>query len=99
MAALAIKHEIITKEDKKDVLDKLKRIEGRIRGISNMIEDSRNVEEVMMQVSASYEALRVVMKSLVKKHMEHSVSKGLNSTNASKRDEAYDHLINDIFNS
>jgi|SaaInlStandDraft_7_1057024.scaffolds.fasta_scaffold283420_1 CsoR family transcriptional regulator, copper-sensing transcriptional repressor len=95
--ALAIKHEMITKEEKKDVLDKLKRIEGRIRGIAVMIEDSRDIEDVMMQVSASYEALRVVMKSLVKKHMEQSVSKGLISTNSAKRDEAYDHLINDIF--
>jgi CsoR family transcriptional regulator, copper-sensing transcriptional repressor len=95
--ALAIKHDTITQEEKKDVLDKLKRIEGRIRGIANMVEESRDIEDVMMQVSASYEALRVVMKSLVKKHMEQSVSKGLISTNANKRDEAYDNLINDIF--
>ena len=87
----------ISKEEKKDVLTKLKRIEGRVRAISNMIDDSRNIEDVMMQVSATYESLRVVMKELVKKHVEQSVSKGLISTNASKRDEAYDNLVNDIF--
>ncbi len=95
--ALAYKQETITKESKKELLDKLKRIEGRIRGIANMVEDSRDVEDIMMQVTASYEALRVVMKNLVKKHMEDGVNKGLISTNAAKRDEAYDALVNDIF--
>ena len=94
--ALAYK-ETITKESKKDLQDKLKRIEGRIRGIANMVEDDRDVEDIMMQVTASYEALRVVMKNLVKKHMEDGVNKGLISTNSQKRDEAYDALINDIF--
>ena len=95
--ALAYKQESITKENKKDLLDKLKRIEGRVRGIGNMVEDNRDIVDIMMQVTASYEALRVVMKSLIKKHMEDGVNKGLISTNATKRDEAYDLLINDIF--
>ena len=95
--ALAFKSENMTKEDKKNLLDKLNRIEGRIRGIGNMVENERQVEEIMMQVAASYEALRIVMKTLVKKHMEESVAKGLISTNQVKRDESYDKLLNDIF--
>ena len=95
--ALAYKQASITNDEKKEILDKLKRIEGRIRGIGNMVEDNRDVVDIMMQVSASYEALRVVMKSLIKKHMEDGVNKGLISTNTQKRDEAYDALINDIF--
>ena len=95
--ALAYKTETKSKDSKKELLEKLKRIEGRIRGIANMIEDSRDNEDIMMQVTASYEALRVVMKNLVKKHMEEGVNKGLISTNSTKRDEAYDKLVNDIF--
>ena len=95
--ALAFTKESITKEDKKNILDKLNRIEGRIRGIGNMVENERQIEEIMMQMTASYEALRVVMKTLIKKHMEESVTKGLISTNQVKRDESYDKLINDIF--
>ena len=94
---LAYKTDVITKDEKKELLNKLNRIEGRIRGISKMVDDERQVEDVMMQISASYEALRVVMKQLVKKQMEESVTKGLISTNQTKRDEAYEKLINDIF--
>ena len=95
--ALAYKQETITKDEKKEILDKLKRIEGRIKGIASMIEDDRTTEDVMMQVTASYESLRVIMKNLTKKHIEDGINKGLISTNASKRDEAYDKLVNDIF--
>ncbi len=87
----------ITKEDKKSLIDKLKRIEGRIRGISGMVDDDRSVEDIMIQITASYEALRMVMKMLIKTHMQDSMSKGLISTNQDKRDETYEKLLNDIF--
>ena len=95
--ALAYSTDTITKDEKKELIDKMNRIEGRIRGITKMIEDDRQVEDIMMQVTATYESLRVAMKTLVKKHMEEFVTKGLISTNQQKRDEAYTQLINDIF--
>ena len=95
--ALAYATETLKKDDKKDLIDKLSRIEGRIRGVSKMVDNERQIEDIMMQISASYESLRVVMKQLVKKHMEDSVTKGLISTNQTKRDEAYDKLVSDIF--
>ena len=95
--ALAYSTDTITKDEKKELIDKMSRIEGRIRGITKMIEDERQVEDIMMQVTATYESLRVAMKTLVKKHMEEFVTKGLISTNQQKRDEAYNQLINDIF--
>ena len=95
--ALAYTKETITKEEKKELIEKLNRIEGRVRGINKMVEDDRNVEDIMMQVTATYESLRVVMKTLVKKHMEDFITKGIISTNQQKRDEAYNQLINDLF--
>jgi DNA-binding FrmR family transcriptional regulator len=95
--ALSYASEALTKDEQRILIDKLRRIEGRIKGVASMIEDERHVEDIMMQVSASYEALRVVMKTLIKKHMEDSVGKGLISTNQIKRNETYEKLINDIF--
>ncbi len=95
--ALAYKQETLTKDEKKDILNKLKRVEGRIKGIGSMVEDDRSAEDVMMQLTASYESLRVIMKQLVKKHIEEGLNKGLISSNTTKRDEAYDKLVNDIF--
>ncbi len=62
-----------------------------------MINDNRSIEDVMMQLSSSYESIRVVMKHLIKKHMKNSMNKGLVSTNPSKRDEAYNDLVGTIF--
>ena len=62
-----------------------------------MINDERQTEELMMQLAATYESMRVAMKILVKQHMENSISKGLISTNTDKKNEAYDRLLNDIF--
>jgi DNA-binding FrmR family transcriptional regulator len=87
----------IPRTDKRDLLDKLKRIEGRVKGIMKMVEDDRHVEDVMIQFTATYEAMRVAMKILIKKHMEDSIAKGLISTNSDKRNETYDKLLSDIF--
>ena len=95
--ALAYAKESITKEEKKELIEKLNRIEGRIRGINKMVDDDRNVEDILMQVTATYESLRVAMKTLIKKHMEEYITKGLISTNQQKKDEAYNELINNIY--
>ncbi len=95
--ALAYAKETITTDEKKELIEKLHRIVGRIKGIAKMVDDDRQVNDIMIQVTASYEALRVAMKILIKKHMEDSITKGLISTNQSKRDETYDKLLNDIF--
>ena len=44
-----------------------------------------------------YRGLHTQDIEVFKKHMEDGVNKGLISTNAAKRDEAYDALVNDIF--
>ncbi len=95
--ALAYKPEKISKDEKKELITKLNRIEGRIKGIAKMVEDERKTEDVMMQISASYESLRIVMKTLIKNHMEDSITKGLISTNNDKKNETYEKLLNDIF--
>ena len=65
--ALAYAKETITTDEKKELIEKLHRIEGRIKGITKMVDDDRQVNDIMIQVTASYEALRVAMKILIKK--------------------------------
>ena len=95
--AISIINKSLSNTDKTDITDKLKRVEGRIKGIVKMINDERQTEDVMMQLAATYESMRVAMKILIKQHMENSMSKGLISTNTVKKNEAYDRLLNDIF--
>ncbi len=55
-------------EFKKDVLNRLRRIEGQVRGVQHMIEEQRDCREVLQQLTAvraaTYQtSLRVVRQS------------------------------------
>ena len=48
-------------QDIKDNLDKrLKRIEGQVKGIRRMIDEGKNCQEILTQVSAARSALKMV---------------------------------------
>jgi len=53
----------------KQLLDRLKRIEGQIRGLQRMIEDERSCSEVITQVLAARSALEQVGTQLLDKQL------------------------------
>ncbi|ACV62906.1 protein of unknown function DUF156 [Desulfofarcimen acetoxidans DSM 771] len=53
---------------KKDMLNRLKRIEGQVRGIHKMIEEDRYCVDIMLQISATRAALQKVALSLLGNH-------------------------------
>jgi CsoR family transcriptional regulator, copper-sensing transcriptional repressor len=59
------KHENIDELNKIKILQRLKRIEGQIRGIQGMLLDNRSYEEILMQVSAVKSALNRVNKLIL----------------------------------
>lgn len=58
---------------KEDILKRLGRVEGQVRGISRMIEDDRYCIEVLDQVAAITRALQGVSIGLVHDHLNHCV--------------------------
>lgn len=48
-----------------DVLDRLARIEGQVRGVSKMIEEHRRCDQILMQVMAARAALEKVAAAVV----------------------------------
>ncbi len=56
-------------ESKRDVLQRLKRIEGQARGLQRMIEEGRACEDVVIQLSAIKSAIDQVSLSIVGTHM------------------------------
>ena len=81
----------------KEITDKLKRIEGRVRGLGRMIEDRRDSMDILMQISATHESLRVVSKSVVQSYLQDQIPKGLMATNASRREDAYGELLEVLY--
>ena len=58
---------------KNDLLTRLSRIEGQVRGIARMIEQDKYCIDVLTQVSAASRALQCVALGLLDGHLSHCV--------------------------
>jgi len=50
---------------------RLRRLEGQIRGLQQMVESERPCPEVLVQMAAVQEALRGVARELMREHLRH----------------------------
>ena len=60
--------------DKTDLLKRLRRVEGQIRGIAQMVEDDRYCIDVLTQVAAATKGLQGVALGLFDDHLRHCVA-------------------------
>ena len=60
--------------DKDDILARLKRIEGQIRGLQRMVEDDAYCIDILTQITAASNALKKVAVGLLDDHMRHCVA-------------------------
>ena len=63
-------------DTKRNCGDRLKRIEGQVRGIARMIEEDRYCIDVLTQISAVQAALDKVALGLLDDHVKHCVIEG-----------------------
>jgi DNA-binding FrmR family transcriptional regulator len=61
-------------DDKDELLGRLARIEGQVRGLARMIERDTYCIEVLTQASATTAALQSVARELLDDHLTHCVS-------------------------
>ena len=72
---------------KEQLLTRLKRIEGQVRGIEGMVEDDRYCIDVITQISAVQAALDKVALGLLDEHARHCVVEGHGGEPAEMTDE------------
>lgn len=53
-----------------DITNRLRRIEGQVRGIIRMLEDQRNCEDLITQVLAARSAMDRVASEILKHHVD-----------------------------
>lgn len=58
-----------TEKEYKDLIHRLNRIEGQVRGIRNMVEEDRYCVDILTQVSAVQSALNAFNKKLLANHI------------------------------
>lgn len=63
------KSKIRTEEDKRKLLNRLKRIEGQVRGIQVMIKDGRYCGDIIIQLSAVSNAIKSIANIMLDDHM------------------------------
>ena len=73
-------------------LKHLKRIEGQVRGIAQMIEEDRYCTDIIQQAAAVQESLRSVAKNLLRNHLTHCAAAAM-SEDGPKRDDMIEELL------
>ena len=59
--------------DKQALLNRLKRVEGQVRGLQRMVDEENYCIDILTQVSAATKALENVALSLLDQHLHHCV--------------------------
>jgi DNA-binding FrmR family transcriptional regulator len=72
---------------KKDVLTRLRRIEGQLRGIQRMVEKGVSCPEILTQVAAATAALKKASMTIIQTYMEECLSKS-KQDHGMKREDA-----------
>jgi len=62
---------------KEDYLQRLRRIEGQVRGLQRMVEEDKYGIDILTQVSAATKALQSVALGLMEDHLSHCVTQAV----------------------
>lgn len=79
-----------TEEEKKDLNRRLKIIAGQVNGISQMIEDDRYCNDVLIQISSTINALKSLSTEMLKSHLRTCVVKDIKDNKLEVLDEVVD---------
>lgn len=80
-------------------LNRLRRIEGQVRGLQKMVERDRYCADILVQVSSVQEALRSVGRALMRNHLRHCVTQALRKGSKAEAEAMYDELLDLIHRS
>ena len=83
------KHTIRGKEEQKKLLNRLKRIEGQIRGLEAMIERDAYCNDILIQSAAVNAAVNAFNKELLAQHIRTCVARDIRQG----KDETIDELV------
>ncbi|MBO5523506.1 MAG: metal-sensing transcriptional repressor [Roseburia sp.] len=82
-----VKHKQREEAERKDLITRLNRIEGQVRGVKTMVEENRYCVDIVTQVSAIQAALNSFNKELLARHIKTCVSDDIREGNEEAVDE------------
>lgn len=81
------KHKIRNEKEHKNLLNRLNRIEGQIRGVKSMVDEDRYCVDILTQVSAIQSALNAFNKNILANHIKTCVVTDIREGNEETVDE------------
>ena len=92
---LADTHKMKKRSEKeyKDLMNRLKRIEGQIRGIEKMVEEDRYCIDILMQSSAVSAAINAFNRELLERHIRCCVADNIREGSPEEADEVIEELV------
>ncbi|MDD6295762.1 MAG: metal-sensing transcriptional repressor [Treponema sp.] len=81
------KHKARDEREKKELMNRLKRIEGQVRGLEGMLENDAYCTDIIMQVTAVTSALNSFNKVLLGNHIKTCVADNIRAGNDDVIDE------------
>ena len=84
-------------ETKADVLRRLSRIEGQVKGLRRLVEQETYCVDVLTQISSIHEAVRGVGKVIMRDHLQHCVTDALREGDESRAERTYQELMDVIY--
>lgn len=73
-----------------DIIKRLRKIEGQVKGIQNMVNDGKYCGDILIQISAARAALNKVGGIILEAHLKDCISKNINTENY---DEVLEQLV------
>jgi DNA-binding FrmR family transcriptional regulator len=83
--------------DKDDILTRLRRIEGQVRGLHKMVVEDRYCGDVLQQIASVQSALRSAGKRVTRGHLETCVTDALRSGDPQAAEETYDEVMDLLY--
>lgn len=87
----------LTKEIRNDIIDRLNRIEGQIKGLKGMTEEDRYCLDILQQISSVHEALRGAGKVLMRNYLEVCATDAIQSRRKERQEEIYNELMDVVY--
>ena len=84
-------------EQTKQIVNRLKSVQGHVRGVSKMVEDGAYCIDIVNQISAIQAALQKVNSMILDRHLHTCVTTAIRSDDAHERERVISEILG-VFN-
>jgi DNA-binding FrmR family transcriptional regulator len=74
-------------------INRLRRIEGQVRGLQRMVNEDRYCADILMQIASVQEALRAVGRELMRNHLRHCAAAAIRAGSEEEAEAMYNEIL------